>query len=223
MAEQVIPPQFPPAERAREDGLLATGGRLTPQWLLTAYSQGIFPWPFVDEDREILAWYTPDPRTVIELDDFHTSRRLARRMRSGEFQVTVNCAFDKVIAACGAARVPDDQTWITPSMIQAYCRLHELGHAHSVEVWFEGALVGGVYGVALGAFFGGESMFHLRRDASKVALAYLVRRLRERAFRLFDVQQPSPHLMSLGATEIPRKIFLRRLKEAVDADVCFDD
>lgn len=216
-------PQFPPAWKAGADGLLAVGGQLSSDWLLAAYRQGIFPWPIIEGDTEILAWYTPDPRAILELDRFHVSRRLHRRLRSDEFQVSFNTNFAAVVAGCAEPRDSEPFTWITPDLTAAYQRLHELGHAHSVEVWQQGQLVGGVYGVAMGGFFSGESMFHRRRDASKVGLACLVQRLRQRRFTLFDVQQSSRHLSSLGATEIPRREFLLRLEKSVDLPVSFPD
>jgi leucyl/phenylalanyl-tRNA--protein transferase len=170
-----------------------------------------------------LAWFSPDPRAILELNAFHVSRRLQRRLRSGEFQVTFNRDFAGVIAACAAPRDAHGGTWITPSLASAYQTLHAQGHAHSVEVWQDQQLVGGVYGVALGGFFAGESMFHRRRDASKVALATLIEHLRQRGFLLLDVQQPTSHLVSLGAVTIPRSVFLRRLKQALAVPVSFAD
>jgi len=216
-------PQFPPAWSANADGLLAVGGQLTSDWLLAAYRQGIFPWPIVEGDTEILAWYSPEPRAILELDSFHVSRRLRRRLRSGEFQVTFDADFEAVVAGCAEPRDTEPDTWITPSLAAAYQNLHELGHAHSVEVWQQAELVGGVYGIAIGGFFSGESMFHRRRDASKVGLAFLVHRLQHRGFTLFDVQQSSQHLQSLGATEIPRREFLGRLRKSVELPVSFAD
>ena len=216
-------PDFPPVHTARPDGLLLLGGRLTPRWLLAAYSQGIFPWPLVDGERELLAWFSPDPRAILELDGLHVSRRLQRLIRSAEFQVSFNRDFGGVVAACAEPRDSAGGTWITPRLEAAYRKLHALGHAHSVEVWRDETLVGGVYGVALGTLFAGESMFHRRRDASKVALVYLVERLRQRGFTLFDVQQPSAHLASLGAVTISRAAFLRRLKQALMRPASFAD
>lgn len=199
------------------------GGLLTSDWLLAAYRQGVFPWPIVEGYTEILAWFSPDPRTILELDDFHASRRLGRRLRSGAFEVSFNTDFAAVVAQCAAPRVAEPTTWITPRMAAAYQRLHELGHAHSVEVWHEGQLVGGVYGVAIGGFFSGESMFYRKRDASKVGLSSLVKHLSNRGFTLFDVQQSSRHLRSLGAIEIPRHEFLERLRKSVDLPISFAD
>ncbi|MGM0486668.1 MAG: leucyl/phenylalanyl-tRNA--protein transferase [Planctomycetota bacterium] len=215
------PIEFPPLSCATEDGLLMIGGKLAPNWVVAAYRQGIFPWPIVDHGYEILAWFSPDPRAVLELNQFHVSRRLARRIRSGRFQVTSDRDFAGVIAGCAAPRAPFGETWITADMIRAYRELHRQGHAHSVEVWREGTLVGGVYGVSIGAFFAGESMFYRERDASKVAIVFLVGHLKARGFQLFDVQQATAHVVRLGASEISRDNFLGRLHRAVNAPVDF--
>lgn len=216
-------PRFPPIAYADRYGLLMVGGELTPEWLLEAYRRGIFPWPIVERRRETLAWFSPDPRAVLELDALHVSRRLRRRLRSGQFQITVNRAFAEVVACCAKPRSRTNGVWITPRLIAAYLRLHELGHARSIEVWHEGRLAGGLYGVTLGGYFSAESMFHRVRDASKAALAGLVHRLRQRGFDLLDVQIESPHLASLGATRMPRGEFLRRLKSALRLPVEFGD
>ena len=212
---------FPPATEAADDGLLAVGGSLAPEWLLDAYRHGIFPWP-VWEDEPML-WWSPDPRAILPLGNLHISRRLARRLCSGEFRATCNTAFDEVIRHCATGPGRKEGTWITPEMIEAYCRLHRLGHAHSVEVWHEGQLTGGVYGVAIGGLFSAESMFYRRRDASKVALAHLVAHLRAHGYKLLDVQQWTPHTGRLGVIEIPREEYLRQLTEAVDLPVSFGD
>ena len=221
MCARFLEPRFPPVHRAAADGLLLIGGQLTPAWLLAAYRRGIFPWPIVQGRSEILAWFSPDPRAILELDALHVSRRLQRRLRSGEFSVTCDQDFAGVVHACAQPRATNDGTWITPAIAAAYQRLHALGHAHSVEVWCDGALVGGLYGLALGGFFAGESMFHRQRDASKVALVWLVEYLRQRGFALFDVQQPTAHLVSLGARAIPRAEFLQRLQRALELPVAF--
>jgi leucyl/phenylalanyl-tRNA---protein transferase len=206
--------QFNP-ERADPWGLVAVGGNLAPATLLRAYRAGVFPW--FDEGDPIL-WWSPDPRAVFELDRFHVPRRLARTLRSGRFQVTLDGAFGRVIRGC-ADRA--EGTWITPGVIAAYERLHQLGHAHSVEAWADGELAGGVYGVALGGLFAGESMFTRVRDGSKVALTALVGHLRRRGYRLFDVQVLTEHTARLGAVEIPRTEYLHRLAEALACDVTF--
>jgi leucyl/phenylalanyl-tRNA--protein transferase len=206
---------FPDPARADSDGLICAGGDLSPARVLAAYRQGIFP--YFDHTTPIL-WWSPDPRAIIELDGFHVSRRLARTLRSGKYFVTFDQAFDRVIRGC--ADRPEG-TWITPEMISAYGELHRLGHAHSVEVWQEGELAGGVYGLAVGGLFAGESMFTARRDGSKIALAHLVEHLRQRGYTLFDVQYLNDHTASLGAIEIPRRRYLARLKEALARDVTF--
>jgi leucyl/phenylalanyl-tRNA--protein transferase len=203
-------------ERADADGLVGVGGDLRPERLLEAYRRGIFPW--FDEESPIL-WWSPDPRAIFELDGLHISRRLARTLRSGRFDVTINRAFVEVMRGC--ADRPGQGVWITADMIDAYTRLHELGHAHSVEVWRDGRLAGGVYGVTVGGLFAGESMFTRVRDASKVALVYLMDRLRGRDFQLFDVQFLNDHTASLGAVEIPRREYLARLRQAVASEVRF--
>jgi leucyl/phenylalanyl-tRNA--protein transferase len=208
-------PVLDPA-RADADGLVAVGGDLEPERLIEAYRNGIFPW--FPEDSPVL-WWSPDPRAIFELDGLHVSRRLARTVRSGRFSVTVNRDFDGVIRGC--ADRPGQGTWITPDMIAAYTALHRRGVAHSVEVWHEGELAGGVYGVALGGLFAGESMFARVRDASKVALVHLVERLRARAFQLFDIQFVTQHTASLGAVEIPRAEYLARLRRALECPVHF--
>jgi leucyl/phenylalanyl-tRNA---protein transferase len=177
---------------------------------------GIFPW--YDESLPI-CWWSPDPRAIFELDRFHVSRRLSRTRRSGRFRITVDRAFSEVIRGC--ADRPEQGTWITSEMIEAYEALHRLGQAHSVEVWSDGALAGGIYGVALGGFFAGESMFSQARDASKVALVHLIDRLRERGFQLFDIQFLNDHTARLGAIEIPRREYLARLREALRCPVHF--
>lgn len=203
-------------ELADEEGLVAVGGDLRPRRLLQAYGRGIFPW--FGEGYPVL-WWSPDPRAVFELDGLHVSRRLRRTIRSGRFTLSVNRDFAGVIRGC--ADRPTDGIWITADMIAAYEALHRLGHAHSVEAWHDGRLAGGVYGVALGGFFAGESMFTRVRDASKVALAYLVDRLRQREFQLFDIQFLTEHTTRLGAVEIPRSEYLARLRQALRARTAF--
>jgi leucyl/phenylalanyl-tRNA---protein transferase len=217
---------FPSPTATTVEGLLCVGGQLSPEWLLDAYSHGIFPWPMWDDDP--IAWWSPDPRAIIELDGLHVSRRLQRTMRSGKFRVTFDRDFAGVIQGCGTAGDRTNNTWLTPSMVAAYCRMHGLGHAHSVEVWLplplgEGmSLVGGTYGIAIGALFAAESMFHRARDASKVAVAHLVAHLRSRGYELLDIQQLTPHTSRQGAVEISRLEYLRRLAQAVKKPVTFD-
>jgi leucyl/phenylalanyl-tRNA--protein transferase len=202
-------------EAADEYGLVAIGGDLRPETLLEAYRSGVFPWYDVSTP---ICWWSPDPRAILPLDGLHVSRRLARTLRSGPFQMTVNRDFAGVIRGCS---VRDEGTWITPEMVEAYERLHALGHAQSVETWQEGELVGGVYGVAIEGFFAGESMFHRRTDASKVALVTLVERLRACGFMLFDTQFLTPHLARMGAVEVPRSDYLHRLRTAISLGVAF--
>ncbi len=217
-----LPPseRFPPAESARPHGLVLIGGTLEPEWILDAYRHGIFPWPIISGRRQ-MQWWSPDPRAIFDLDRFHVSRRLERTCRSGRFQVTSDGDFAGVIEGCATSQDRVDSTWLSPEMIAAYQRLFELGHAHSVEVWCEGELAGGTYGLAIGGLFAGESMFFRVRDASKVALVYLVRHLRQRGYRLFDIQQLTPHSQSLGAIEISRHEYLTRLAGALEQPATF--
>lgn len=206
---------FPPVEEALREpnGLLAAGGDLAPPRLLDAYARGIFPW-FGDGDP--LLWWSPDPRMVLWLGELHISRSLRRTLRSGRYRVTLDQAFAAVVAGCAEPREEEGGTWITPEMVEAYGTLAALGHAHSVEVWSrDGALAGGLYGVALGRMFFGESMFSRRPDASKVALASLAAQLEGWGFELLDCQMSTAHLASLGAREIPRAEFLRHLRRLV--------
>lgn len=209
---------FPDPALAPAHGLIGVGGKLDPAWLVDAYSHGIFPWPSGEGQ---LAWWSPDPRAVIELDQFHISRRLSRTLRSGRFELTMNRAFASVVWGCASAQDRRGQTWITRELAAAYLRLHRQGLAHSVEAWSQGQLVGGVYGVALGGMFAGESMFYRVRDASKVALAALVAQLRQQGYVLFDIQQTSQHTVRLGAREIPRREFLARVERAIRLPVAF--
>lgn len=216
-------PTFPSVDAADPDGLLMLGGELNPIWILEAYRQGIFPWPLSLEGVDLLAWFSPDPRAVFDLDALHVPRRLARRMRNGGYRVTTNQAFEQVMVGCAAPRDDEPGTWITPELMRAYQELHAQGHAHSVEVWHQGELVGGLYGVSIGGFFSGESMYHRHRDASKMALVYLVRHLARQGFTLFDIQQSSLHCSLMGATEITRKEYLQRLEHALAQHVEFGD
>ncbi|MGH7847054.1 MAG: leucyl/phenylalanyl-tRNA--protein transferase [Candidatus Binatia bacterium] len=204
---------FPRPERADPSGLLAIGGDLSSQRLLAAYRLGIFPWYSVGQP---ILWWSPDPRVIIELNEFHVSRRLRQRLRQGRFTITFDQAFDQVIQACATVpRKGEKGTWITAEMTEAYERLHKEGFAHSAESWLEDKLVGGIYGVSLGRCFFGESMFFRATDASKVAFAALVERLRAWEFHLIDAQIINPHLIRLGAKEISRKAFLARLQKAL--------
>lgn len=202
--------EFPDPSEADDDGLLAVGGNLRPETLLSAYSQGIFPWT-----EKPITWWSPDPRGIFELHEFSPSRRLLRKMRQGKFTFTRDQAFGEVIRACALPRAEGDGAWLGPRLMNAYNRLHSLGHAHSVECWREGELVGGIYGVAIGGFFAGESMFSRVSDGSKMALTHLVEHLQVRGFHLFDVQVTNHHTESLGAISISRKEYLYRLREAM--------
>lgn len=213
------PEWFPSPLETSPDGLVCVGGRLLPEWLLDAYGHGIFPWPVWDDQP--MAWWSPDPRAVVEFDRFHLSRRMRRTLRSRPFHATCDQDFAAVLRGCATAAGRAGQTWLTPAMIDAYTSLHRLGHAHSVEVWQQGRLVGGTYGVALGGLFAAESMFYRARDASKAALAWLVAHLRARGFVLLDIQQWTPHTGRLGAVEIPRAEYLRRLAQATTLPVDF--
>jgi leucyl/phenylalanyl-tRNA---protein transferase len=206
-------PIFPPAELAEPEGLLALGGDLNTERLLAAYGQGIFPWY---ELGGPILWWSPDPRLVLVPGELRVSRRLRRTIRQGRFETRYDTAFARVIKAC--AEVPREHeagTWITSEMQQAYIRLHELGHAHCMESWRNGELVGGIYGVRVGRCFCGESMFHRQTDASKVALVALVERLKAEGVGLIDCQVSSEHLIRLGAREIPRSSFVCYLKSGL--------
>jgi leucyl/phenylalanyl-tRNA--protein transferase len=203
---------FPPVHRSRADlgGLLAIGADLSPDRLLTAYRQGIFPW---GTHEGYPLWYNPDPRMVLFPEEFRLRRSLAKVLRGGRFEVRFDSNFAGVIDGCaGTPRPGQDGTWISGDMREAYLRLFELGWAHSVETWAEGELVGGLYGLAIGRMFYGESMFSRQTDASKVAFASLVRRLTEEGFGMIDCQMYTNHLASLGAREIPRSEFLARVQ-----------
>ncbi|WP_100657075.1 leucyl/phenylalanyl-tRNA--protein transferase [Alteromonas flava] len=212
---------FPPTELALQEpsGLLAFGGDLSVERLVQAYRKGIFPWFNIGEP---ILWWSPDPRAILSCDDFHCSKSLRKLIRQQRYQVTINKAFGEVIQHC--ASVPrmhsldtaelSNHTWITQDMQAAYRRLHQNGYAHSVEVWDAGKLVGGLYGVGIGASFAGESMFHLAPNTSKLALAALVSHLKAHGISFIDCQIENPHLLSLGAESIPREQFLAMLKTA---------
>ena len=208
---------FPATDEALDEpsGLLAIGGDLSPERLLRAYATGIFPW--YSEGQPIL-WWAPNPRSVLGPGDIHISRSLAKVIRSGRFQTSFNSCFRRVVSACAAPRTSQTGTWITPEMQNAYCKLHELGAAHSVECWQDGELCGGLYGVALGSIFFGESMFSQRRDASKVAFCRLCQLLSEWDYILIDCQIHTPHLERLGARPLERSGFETLLSTLVRRD-----
>jgi leucyl/phenylalanyl-tRNA--protein transferase len=198
--------------------IMSTDIRLDPQTLLSAYSQGIFP---MADPRGVIKWYSADPRGILPLDAFHIPHTLGQLIRNGKgFEVRINHDFTATMKACREQRA--DGTWINDKLIRAYTELHELGFAHSVETWWNGELAGGLYGVSLGGAFFGESMFHRRRDASKIALVTLVNRLNERGFELLDTQASTSHLKRFGCIEIPAADYLRRLDSAIRKRAVFD-
>jgi leucyl/phenylalanyl-tRNA--protein transferase len=207
---------FPPPELAEENGLLAIGGDLSIERLLLAYSKGIFPWYSAGEP---ILWWSPSPRLVIFPDEFKVPKRLARFIKQQKYTVTLDQAFQQVITACASGVDRQEKgTWIDDDMIKAYTHLHEMGYAHSVEYWFDGKLVGGLYGIALGKIFFGESMFSKQPNSSKVALAFLVEQLVRRNFELIDCQLKTEHLMQFGAREIPGSEFQGLLAGGVTLD-----
>ncbi|MDO8463936.1 MAG: leucyl/phenylalanyl-tRNA--protein transferase [Gallionella sp.] len=206
---------FPPVERALRlpNGLLAAGGDLSVARLLEAYRHGIFPW-FNPGDP--ILWWSPDPRMVLIPGEFKISRSFAKVLRNGAYEVRYDTAFEQVMRGCAAPRDGHCGTWIHEDMIAAYCELHRMGYAHSVETWIEGKLAGGLYGVCIGRMFYGESMFSHASSASKISLAHLSRQLERWEFGMIDCQMNTPHLASLGASEIPRNEFIARLQELVN-------
>lgn len=211
---------FPDPRNAVEldgfDGLVAIGGDLSVPRLLSAYRAGIFPWT-----SPLITWWSPNPRAIIELDGFHIPRSVRRLLRRKPFEVTIDRAFKSVIEGCAEPAPGRRKTWITSQFVKAYTKLHEAGHAHSVECWLEGVLVGGIYGVSVGGLFAGESMFHRITGASKVALVHLVEHLRERGFMLFDIQMVTRTTALFGAINVSRDEYLDRLAKVVDLPVQF--
>ncbi|WP_034642427.1 leucyl/phenylalanyl-tRNA--protein transferase [Desulfovibrio inopinatus] len=207
--------EFPEPQFAEPDGLLAVGGDLRPDRLLAAYRRGIFPWY---NDNSPILWWCPHPRLVLVPKDLHIAKSLRKVLRKQVFSIGFDTDFHGVIRLCAETRLDTGGTWITADMNRAYCRLFELGYAHCVEAWEDGELVGGIYGVAVGRAFFGESMFHLKPNASKVALVHLVRFLEHHGFHLIDCQQTTPHMLHFGATEWPRPSFLRALESATVLD-----
>ena len=211
---------FPdPEVTATQDGLVAIGGDLRVERLVLAYRQGIFPWPIFDDD--LTTWFSPDPRAILEFDNLYVSRSLHKIIRRREFDIRFDRDFAAVVKGCAEPGPDRPTTWITRRLASAYLDLHRAGYAHSVEAWHRDQLVGGLYGVAIGGLFAGESMFARRSNASKVALVHLVEHLRKRGFRLLDVQQATPHMIRMGATLIPRKDYLARLAIALKANSSF--
>lgn len=210
LSERDSPQAFPPVERALQepDGLLAAGGDLSAPRLLEAYRRGIFPW--YSRGQPIL-WWCPDPRAILFPERLKISRSLAKTIRNRGFETRIDHSFREVLRHCGSTELRPGGTWLSPEMRAAYLRLHKLGYAHSVETWLDDRLVGGLYGIALGRVFFGESMFSLERDASKVALNRLCNELVQRGYQVVDCQMATPHLMSLGAELIPRPAFIELL------------
>jgi leucyl/phenylalanyl-tRNA--protein transferase len=203
--------QFPDPRHTTPEGILALGGDLEPSSLLLAYRQGIFPWPM---DGIPLAWFCPPERAILEWDQLHRPRSLMKAQRSSGFAFTLDQAFPQVIRECSTSPRPGQRgTWITDEMIEAYCTMHKLGHAHSVEVWKDGDLVGGIYGMEAGGAFAGESMFYKASNASKLAILFLMEYLHSRNLDWMDIQTLTPHMEHLGAREISRNAFLKKLKE----------
>jgi leucyl/phenylalanyl-tRNA--protein transferase len=204
---------FPPASKAIKDpnGLLAFGGDLSVQRLLNAYHNGIFPWY---SDGEPLMWWSPDPRGILRFDDLYINRSFAKFLKKNPYTLSVNKAFESVISYCSSVPRGGDGTWITPEMTQAYIQLHQQGHAHSIEVWDDNELVGGLYGVLVGSCFCGESMFHLKSNASRVAYWGLVNWLKEHGGQFIDCQMQNDFLATLGVCEIPRELYLKQLTQA---------
>ena len=207
---------FPDPRRADAEGLVAIGGDLSVPRLLLAYRSGIFPWT-----ADPVTWWSPDPRAIFELQRFHVSRSLARSIAKGSFRTTIDRAFRQVMEGCAAPAAGRQDTWITAEFLEGYTQLHGQGQAHSVECWQGEQLVGGIYGVAIGGFFAGESMFHRVTDASKVALYHLIEHLRQREFVLFDIQVLTPITARLGGINIPREDYLKRLGKAVSKGCAF--
>ena len=207
--------EFPPPHLASEDGLLAVGGDLSQKRLLLAYRMGIFPW---FSNNEPILWWSPDPRLVLYPQEIKTSKTLKKIIKKEVFKVTMDLAFNEVINQCAQVRLKKNQgTWIIEDMIEAYCQLHESGFAHSVEVWHQGELAGGLYGVSLGKCFFGESMFTRISNASNIALVKLVEYLKKLSFDMIDCQVATEHLTRFGAREIPRKLFLEQLEKSLTA------
>lgn len=204
--------RFPDPRYASDEGIVAIGGTLNATNLLSAYSRGIFPWPI---EGWPLTWFCPGERAILEFDDLHVPRSLAREQRRAPFTFTINQDFNGVITSCAKAARPEEEgTWITPQMIRAYNELHRIGYAHSVEAWEGATLVGGIYGVDAGGAFAGESMFYARASASKLALLYLIEHLRERGLEWMDIQVMTPHMKAFGAKLISRDHFLEMLARA---------
>jgi len=208
--------RFPDPRLADAEGLVAIGGDLSVERLLLAYRSGVFPWT-----ADPVTWWSPDPRAIFELDRVHVPHSLVKLLRKGGFEVTIDRAFRQVMEGCAEPAPGRRSTWITPEFLEGYTQLHEQGHAHSLECWQGERLVGGIYGVAIGGFFAGESMFHRVSNASKVALSRLLEHLQARGFALFDIQMLTPVTSQMGGVTIPREQYLRRLARAVEKPCAF--
>ncbi len=207
--------EFPHPNEATEDGIVAYGGDLSPSRILKAYREGIFPW-YLENDP--ILWWSPNPRLILHVDDFILRKSLKKRRK--HFEIKIDTAFEAVVSGCAKTpRKGQNESWILPDIHEAYTTLHHLGNAHSIEAYYKGELVGGLYGVAVGAMFCGESMFSTVNDSSKVAFAFLVEKLKEWGFEMIDAQVPTEHLKSLGAQEVHREYFLERLYALRDKDV----
>jgi leucyl/phenylalanyl-tRNA---protein transferase len=211
---------FPPVNLTSGNGILAIGGDLSPDRLIAAYRQGIFPWY---SEGDPIIWWSPDPRFILFLEELRVSRSMMKVLRQGTFRITYDQNFREVVLSCQKLRRKQKGTWITDEMLEAYCTLHELGSAHSAEAWHEGKLVGGIYGVSLGRCFFGESMFSLMNNASKAALIDLVYKLRELKFKFLDCQVYTAHMESMGARFIPREEFIDLLKSGLQHDTLGDN
>ena len=209
-------PLFPDPRLADPEGLVAVGGKLSVERLAVAYRSGIFPWT----DRPV-TWWSPNPRAIFELNPLVLSKSIRRLLKQNKFRISFDEAFGQVIRECAKVTKNREETWISQQFIRAYSDFHLAGYAHSVEVWHEEKLVGGIYGVAIGGFFAGESMFHRLPDASKFALAYLLTHLSQQGFELFDTQVLNPFTKQMGAIEIPRELYLQRLQQAISKPVRF--
>ena len=217
------PEYFPSPSSAGAEGIISIGGDLSVDWLIDAYSHGIFPWPVMveDMDDELLVWWSPNPRAIVDWNAYRIPRRLQRKLRNSNWRVTSDQRFVDVMRGCSRGNHRTDNTWINEEIIEAYQALHAAGYAHSIEVMAGSELIGGVYGVAIGGMFAAESMFYRKSDASKVALTVLLGHLNAQGFSLFDIQQMTPHMQESGAVEIAREEFLAKLRYAISQSVQF--